>query len=60
MSNTRTSTVERNGNSNKGSKLTSPWSRAITGNSEWHDKVTLHSSLCTPFLTEKLKPNQYM
>lgn len=41
MSNTRTSTLERNGNSNKGiNKLGSPWSRAITSNSEWNDKVT--------------------
>lgn len=39
MSNTRTSTVERNGNSNKGTKLVSPWTRAITSNSEWNDKV---------------------
>lgn len=42
MSNTRTSTVERNGNSSKGIKLTSPWSRAITSNSEWQDKVCLN------------------
>lgn len=41
MSNTRTNTVERNGNSNKGTKLASPWSRAIVSNSEWQDKVTL-------------------
>lgn len=40
MSNTRTNTLERNGNSNKGTnKLGSPWSRAITSHSEWNDKV---------------------
>lgn len=41
MSNTRTSTLERNGNSSKGIKLASPWSRAITSNSEWTDKVKM-------------------
>lgn len=39
MSNTRTSTLERNGHSNKGSKLPSPWSRAIKTSSEWQEKV---------------------
>lgn len=38
MSNTRTSTVERNGVNSKATKLASPWSRAITSNSVWHDK----------------------
>lgn len=47
MSNTRTNTVERNGNSNKGvNKLGSPWSRAITSNSEWIDKVKRFRLAC--------------
>lgn len=45
MSNTRTNTVERNGNANKGIKLASPWSRAIASNSEWNDKVRLDPSI---------------
>lgn len=36
---TRTNTIERNGHSNKGAKTISVWSRAITSNSEWTDKV---------------------
>lgn len=45
MSNTRASTVERNGNNSKGAKLASPWSRAIQSNAEWHDKVNLYIKL---------------
>lgn len=51
MSNTRTSTLERNGHA-KGTKTISPWTRAMIGNSEWNDKVNKSNMILSDFISK--------